>query len=331
MWLGLSIEFWAETCVAIVVAIVTVYVTLPRAKRNEVKISFSGPFSVLSHFGRETPKLRILYNNVDVQGEIAWLEGVLFNAGNMDVGPSTVIQYPVLALGEKAEWAEFSLDGARSDIEAVTEQISSSQIRIRWALLKPGESIPFQALVRASDSEELWRIRTGESFSVSARIENVDVRYDSDNVLSASGAHYKMRDALSGVVGSAVVLLMTCGLLAFMEYSAQRNLALTFEIPNHTKELYLIDPYNGGKLTFDRYPDKLRSVELTVGQIANLKTKAAVLNRYGSEKALVHRILWVAIFVIFLSVWPWQLGRYIRARRFYNLTAAGKRDARVCA
>lgn len=179
MWLGISFESWMAIAIPVVIAVIIGYLQL-RRRTHRISIALNRSANLTSEFAKEVPNISVLYKDQNVKDELIWLSGVISNDGHEDVGKSKITRFPVLKLGEGAEWLEFEIAkdaGLPDGVDAERKMVSATEVQISWSLLKAGEIIPFSALIKTPDRGMISDLRQGKGLSTSSRIENVSLHF----------------------------------------------------------------------------------------------------------------------------------------------------------
>jgi hypothetical protein len=307
MLLGLSIEFWLGTLVTVAAGIIAVLFTFPRRIRGRIAIGFTGSLGLVSEIAHEIPNLRISYKDGDLRGLISIVYGTLINTGDIDVGRSIITHFPTLALSKNAEWSEFTLGSIANGIDAEANTLSPREVRITWGLLKPGESIPFYALIKTVNLADIRDIIRGNGIEIGARIENISIGFERDIVDTPERVRRKVSDSLGVLAAISVLILFLVSIGTYILVREAASRVITYELKSHPNEIYIFESGGDEDTTFLRYPSmdsaiRLKNSDLLDVQISGLQplisSRARLIARVVSGTIIVgfFLILWISLF-----------------------------------
>jgi len=254
MWLGLSIEFWLATVITIIVSAAGVLVTIRKRPSGQIAVGFTLVFELVSQIAHEFSNLRITYKGDDIHSKITLVSGRIINTGDIDVGRSIVTHYPSIRLKNGAEWKEFELGKTNEGIDPEVEAVSESEVRVRWGLLKPGESIPFSSLIKTPENADNTSFYRGSLTEISARIENVAVKFERDIVDTPEKVRRRISDSVGVVVTISVLFIFGAVYVGSNILTGVTPAVITYELLDHPDETYTLASVSSTEASFQRYP-----------------------------------------------------------------------------
>ena len=120
-----------------------------------------------------------------------WITGWIINSGNYDISERTVEVPLTLTLPENLQWSSVKVPHCSNDVKCEVEIVERHKLRFRWSLLRGGEFIYFDALLRCPIDESNDQLGKGffaKTVNPYSRIENI--RNDSIVSLSQIGDRY---------------------------------------------------------------------------------------------------------------------------------------------
>jgi hypothetical protein len=229
MWLGFSLEFWATTLITFLLAVVTLALTAPTKKR---KLSFvvANCTDLVSDLAPLGPNLEISYKKAAIKNKLLWIRGAITNVGNLDVGSSIIAEFPILSLHKGAHWLELNVSEATPGIQVESSILSSEKAAIRWKLLKPDESIQFNALVAACPDTCNACRGVGRCLSIDSRIEDTTFVPPKEALASSEEILLTARYRASTVVSYFALLVISVFLFGWVSWQTLTNNRVYFDV-----------------------------------------------------------------------------------------------------
>jgi hypothetical protein len=255
MWLGFTFEFWIGTAIAVAASVISILVALKR-RRGQIVASISNAANLLSGVARQIPNLRVLYQDQELDDELVWISGRVWNVGVQDVGPLAAPQLPVLRLEGGLSWREFSIGEVPKGITVEPKIVSKTEVQLYWDLLRPNESFPFWAVIKAKSRTAARQLTQGKCIVFVARIPNTDVCFGKDFVDSTDEAIRRVRGLFGNLIPLFLVSIFAIIASAFL-WTVQVDVrpiesfgSLAIELVDHPGKQFSYYRLEGDKIHF---------------------------------------------------------------------------------
>ena len=290
-----------------------------RRSRGSILVGISRSASLLSEVAHELPKLKVFYNDKELEEELIWVSGFLVNEGNQDIGKSIVAEYPILKLFGNAVWREFSLTALSGGLSANGTIRNEKEVEVSWNILQSNETLPFFALIGTTDETFAASLRAGQGMSVTARIENVRCAF-AGQIASVNSLKSMRRSAV--FIVCYLALIFAGFWLANSRYAVHEEF-LGFELPNRPGVYY---DYFESKKTRD---GKILIFNISNPKDTKIVTEAEAHSMHLSVRQRTDPLVWYGgfgfalVYLILIAFEFWTFMHIYRRYRYLN------RDLRI--
>ena len=188
---------------------------LRRKDSRQLDVVLDKEVFLVNQLAKDVDSFSIIIDGEPASDQVVWITGWIINSGNYDISDKIVEKPLTLTLPENLQWSTAKVPHCSKDVNCEVEIVESRKLQFRWSLLRSGEYVYFDGLLRCPIDRFNGRIGEGsfvKTITPYSRIENV--RTDAITSLAEIGERYNPKTSRERHLGPKS--LATC--FAFAVY-----------------------------------------------------------------------------------------------------------------
>ena len=146
---------------------------------------------LVSQLANDLDNFSIVIDGEPASDQVVWITGWIINSGNYDISERIVEKPLTLTLPEDLHWSNAKVPHCSRDVSCEVEIVEPHKLEFQWSLLRSGEYVHFDALLRCPIDESSGQFGEGsfvKTITPYSRIENI--RTDAITSLAEIGERY---------------------------------------------------------------------------------------------------------------------------------------------